>query len=463
MTDKPSEELIKKCKEEVQSALSSSIRHLFDDSSSGGEFYAHIVMQMVRHYDDPRIPTAAVSVSNKINLYVNSYFFVHELVKDLNPKTQKDQIQARRAAVIKHEILHCIFQHMLRGKDFGNPKLANIAADLVVNSCIDKSILNCGLFPEDFNLPKDKTLDWYYTNFPVEENPLCSDPSGHDKQHSKGSSDGKDSSSDRDNSVGDDGGEGEEGDHSHSATDSNGKCKVCGGVRTLDSHDIWGKDGNEENMSQSMKESLIKDAINQASQTIVHTGNLPAVIQQEVELAKKKAVVPWQLLLKQFVSKVSAGLLTQTKKRKSRRYRTRPGTRITPKLKLLVAVDVSGSVQDNEYQMFFDEINAIAKNVGEIEVVEFDAAICSVYKFKHTQRTVTRSGCGGNDLRPMFEWLEPRKDKYDGIIWFTDGYFCGYPPPKRYKIPSIWVLNPAGTDVDLKTYRVVKLPNKEVS
>ena len=294
----PSQELLDQCKKEVHRALSSAVKNLFDDESNGGDFYAHILMQMDRVFDDPRIPTAAVSITNKINLYVNSYFFVHLLAQevkdehgkilqsalDLSKPSDQKLLQQRRAAVIKHETLHCILHHMSRGADFGNPMLANIAADLVVNSCIEKDIMGEQfLYPEKFNLPKDKSLDWYYTNYPIEDNPICENPTEHDKQWKQQSnqknqdnqqddqeqqnqqeSKGQGSSEGRDTQADDGDGDNNSNhsdNHDHeSSVDGQGKCKCCGGQRTFDNHNVWTEDG-ADHMSDAMKESLVNDAV----------------------------------------------------------------------------------------------------------------------------------------------------------------------------------------------------------
>ena len=522
------QEEIDQCVAEGPRALSRAIRALFDDDDRGGDFYAHIVAQMVRHYDDPRIPTAAVSVTNKLNLYINSVFFIRGLGWDLDFSTtstqkikQRDEVMLeRQVAVIKHELLHCIFMHMFRGQDYGNPKLANVAADLVVNSCIDDGLLPVGLFPADFGLPKDKTMDWYYSNYPIEDHPLCEDPSGHDKQWQKqqGSpgdqdeGDGDDGEEDEDGNSpgGEDGeggdqpgegdgqGEGEDGDgngsgegegdgegegegegsssgsssgsgsgsghgngngkapHNH-AVGADGKCKVCKGTRPFDAHDVWGKDGGEH-MSEAMKESLIKDAVNQASEGTKNAGTLPSAVQQAIALAKKKPQIPWQILLKQFVSRLANGELRSTKKRRSKRYGTRPGNKINPKLKLCVLVDVSGSISDREYEIFLNEIFAITKHIGTVDVVEWDVKVQGVRQIKGYKPDITRYGRGGTDPREALQWANDRKHKYDGAICFSDGYFC-VDVNNPIRIPMMFVITSDGTDshLDKRKHRVIRL------
>jgi predicted metal-dependent peptidase len=518
----PTKEFLAECRSKVNIALMSSIKFLFDDDANGGDFYAHIMMSMDRIIDDPRIPTAAVSVSNKINLYINSYFFVHELANGLDPKSESDKkkLVARRAAVIKHEILHTIFHHLSRGKDFGNKMLANIAADLVVNSNIDKDLLGkIGLFPENFKLPKDQTLQWYYENYPIEDNPICQDPNGHDKQHQqkqkaqgqgqqskeekgegKEKGDGKGEGKEKEDGKGQGKGKGEKGekgqgggqgdpsqdhehgeggepcdhegcDHNHDqqdqqdssgghAVDGNGNCTECNGKRTMDNHGVWDSDGGEH-ISDSMKEGLVNDALRSASDATKNAGRLPKSIQDMIALAKKKPQIPWQMLLKQFVSKLSNGQLKHTKKRISKRFKSRPGIKIKPKLKFAVCVDVSGSISDREYTIFLNEIFAIARHSGEVDVIEWDTKVQGQYKITGYKPNITRHGQGGTDPTEAIHWVNDRKQQYDGCIWFTDGHLYIDELKLPLRIPSLWVITADGSTEAVKNYRKIKLPKAE--
>lgn len=489
----PTPEKLKECRQQVELALSTSIKYLFDSDDDGGEFYTHVLMQCDRIIDDPRIPTAAVSVSGKITLYINSYFFVSVLAEGLNLKSDADRrrLAARRAAVLKHEMLHLIFHHCMRSKDFGNPMLSNIAADLVVNSNIDKNIMGDEfLYPEKFSLPKDQTLDWYYTNFPIEQNPICENPTGHDKQYSqqngqKNKSPSSDSGGgedknkqDKDSSDGDksdqedkqagcekaDHGDcdhdHEESEHDH-AVDENGNCKVCGGVRPFDNHSVWSEDSGE-NISESMKESLVKDAINRAANATKNIGRLPAAIQQQISLAKSKPQIPWQTILRQFVAKLSNSELHNTKKKISRRFKIRPGIRLKQKLKLAVAVDVSGSIGDEEYKTFLNEIFAIAKNTGDITVIEWDTQVQGHYKIKGYKPNITRHGSGGTDPSEAIKWVNDRKNSVDGCIFFTDGFLMEEDLKQKIRVPCLWVISADGSTDSIKGYRKLKLPKKAV-
>ena len=473
-------ELVKNCKDKIELTVGSAIKYLFDEENSGKDFYAHLLMQMDRIYDDPRIPTAAVSVTNKITLYINSKFFVHTLAQSLEldakviasmdekkfSEAEKVKLRLARASVIEHEVLHVLFQHIMRGQDYSNHQLGNIAADLVVNSNLVYNSIPGVLYPQDFKLPKDETMDYYYKNFPIDNSPICQSPQQHDQdfkdgkgQEGKGQGKG-DKGKGKD--KGDGGGEGKdkgegsgqgEG-HAHGA---DGKCKVCGGVRSFDNHDIWSSDGGDH-VSDAMKDSLIKDAINRAASATKNAGNLPQSVQAVISVAKQKAQVPWQVILRQFVSKLSNSDLHHTKKRLSKRFHTRPGIKLKPKLKLGVGMDVSGSISEDEYKTFLNEIFAIAKHLGEVEIVEWDTKVQGHYKIKGYKPNITRSGAGGTDPTEAIKWFNDRKNQFDGLIMFTDGHLFS-DVGKIVRLPCLWVVTADGSMDSIKDQkRKLKLP-----
>ena len=62
-------------------------------------------------------------------------------------------------------------------------------------------------------------------------------------------------------------------------------------------------------------------------------------------------------------------------KRISKRYGTRPGIKIKRYQRLAVAVDTSGSIKENDFVIFFNEIHSMWKQGAEIVVLECDAEV----------------------------------------------------------------------------------------
>ena len=116
-------------------------------------FYGLFLIGINKQYSE-RIPTAGVSKQGiGMQLTINPQFY-SELSED------------HRFGLIKHELLHIAFGHLLLRDLYSNHKLFNIAADLEINQYILESKLPEGglllsSFPE-LNLPKKAGTKKYY-------------------------------------------------------------------------------------------------------------------------------------------------------------------------------------------------------------------------------------------------------------------------------------------------------------
>ena len=91
--------------------------------------------------------------------------------------------------------------------------------------------------------------------------------------------------------------------------------------------------------------------------------------------------------------------------------------------KLLVAVDVSGSISDKELSKFFSIINRFFKyGIKDIDVIQFDFNITApIMNLKKVKKSIKITGRGGTSFQPPIDYYTAHKE-YDGLIIFTDGY-----------------------------------------
>jgi predicted metal-dependent peptidase len=131
-------------------------------------------------------------------------------------------------------------------------------------------------------------------------------------------------------------------------------------------------------------------------------------------------------------------------KRISKRYGTRPGTRIKRYSKLAIALDTSGSVDDDTLSTFFSEIHSIWKHGAEVVIIECDAEVQQTYPYRgQTPQDV--AGRGGTAFDPVFEHLnQNRQQQFDGCIYLTDGW--ADTPEVRPPCKVLWVICADGTD-----------------
>ena len=131
---------------------------------------------------------------------------------------------------------------------------------------------------------------------------------------------------------------------------------------------------------------------------------------------------------KKVLSSFRASILSQnrelTKTRPNRRYGFDfMGSHYKFTTKLLVAVDVSGSISDKELSKFFSIINRFFKyGIKDIDVIQFDFNITApIMNLKKAKKSIKVTGRGGTSFQPPIDYYTTHKE-YDGLIIFTDGY-----------------------------------------
>lgn len=391
-------------------------------------FYAHLLSGIVRNYTD-EISTAAVGLKDgKANLFINEQFFLKELTTF-----------SSRVAVIKHETLHLLFKHLFRMdlKQY-NLKVFNIAADIVVNQYIGnwdlpKSAVTLSSFP-DLNLVKDESVEWYYKKITdlkteIEKSKKNKNNSSVDTDYSSLSSPLSASSLERILIS-----------ESHS------------------NHSMWGICDSSNNVisAETDLDRLIIQAKDRTS--IKDYGNIPLELQTliNVIIDKRNPKINWKRALKIFSSSSRKTKVNYTIKKISKRYGTRPGTKIRRYQKLAVAIDTSGSIETNDFDLFFSEIHSMWNNGAEIEIIECDAAVQRCYNYNGKTPKYIQGG-GGTSFDPVFKYInKERFKKYDGCIYLTDGY--APEPTVKPNCKVFWIITPDGLVGDhLKFGRIVKI------
>jgi len=350
-------------------------------------FYGHILQQLTKVYTGHGIPTMGVGKrvdDMLIKLYINQDF----VQKIWDEADSEDVAWQQLLGVLEHEVLHIILDHLtLR---FSDKTRGAVAVDLSVNSYINRNNLPpSGQFAEDYSMETKKSAMWYYQNLQDNEE--------FKKRCAQGQFGAEGMMSD-----------------------------------AVNSHEMW-----EDAAKDPLMKEFVKDIIKKSHDLCNNEyGSIPGEIigQVDILLQKKKAIIPWNKVLRNFAASACESNLDYTMKKISRRFGTRPGTRKEDVLNLAVAVDTSGSICDDQLKLFFNEIKWIWKNGANITVYEADMAICHTYKFKGKFNGNVH-GRGGTDLEPV---LIETEGKYDGLIYFTDFYAPHI--EKKYRIPTLWVL-----------------------
>jgi predicted metal-dependent peptidase len=122
---------------------------------------------------------------------------------------------------------------------------------------------------------------------------------------------------------------------------------------------------------------------------------------------------------------------------------------------IVVGVDTSGSIGEEELEQFAGEISAISDEASPeaIYVVYCDATVQSSQQFGPSEAIdLEPKGGGGTDFRPVFEWVDANHVAPVCLIYLTDLCCHSFPPIPEY--PVLWVTGSRRTAPFGETVRI---------
>lgn len=248
-------------------------------------------------------------------------------------------------------------------------------------------------------------------------------------------------------------GQGGCGGHGHEHGESCGggggdqHCPTCEGggdgwLDSFDNHAGWDNvpDEQREYINARVR-NIVEKAVNKADQHSDGWGNIPAEMREGIRRSVSN-IVNWRSVLKQFVGHMIKGNRSTSIKRINRRYPyVHPGIQKGYTARLLIAIDMSGSVDNKMLEMFFAELGSLTKKVS-VDILPFDcyADVKEVYTWKKGQAmSAQRTRIGGTDFNaPTNIVNDPQnRGRWDGMLIFTDGEA---PAPMSSRVKRGWVL-----------------------
>lgn len=182
--------------------------------------------------------------------------------------------------------------------------------------------------------------------------------------------------------------------------------------------------------------SMMQSAIKQAGKQ----GEIDGSLKIQLDRAYSENEVDWKAVFKRFL--IGRGRLDNRKsyKKESRRYQDFPGNKKSIGLKCLLAIDQSGSIQDNQVLAFYNELMEINKiTAAQIYVTEFDTTCTTPILLQNYVKQQKRMKNGGTDFEPIFQLADNMKIEF--VVVFTDGDGTA-PPSVNQKV--LWVLTEGG-------------------
>ena len=202
----------------------------------------------------------------------------------------------------------------------------------------------------------------------------------------------------------------------------------------------YGATGLWEENDIAMEElnSLIKDYAARGEKS---WGSLEGHLKDQI-LASLNAKIDYRKVLKNFRASILSEKKHSTRFKPSRRFGFEyMGSKREFTTKLLLAIDTSGSITNQNLKNFYGVINKFFKyGIESIDVLNFDCELQGEpVSFKKRQTTFNISGRGGTDFQPVFDYAKDHPE-YDGVIILTDGY-ANHPQKKSgTKAKFVWVL-----------------------
>ena len=224
-------------------------------------------------------------------------------------------------------------------------------------------------------------------------------------------------------------------------------------------HDMWQEsDEFDEKTLREFAEKVIN-----ASQK----GTIPSQVESLIaNLKNSQGEIPWNIMLKKLMGTVESNkkkTITRRNRRQPNRLDLRGEIR-NHKSEIAVAIDISGSISNEEFKQAIKEVLSIVKNYNhEITIIECDKEVKRVYKAKSVRDIKKRLTSGGaTKFTPVFEYAN--NTKCNLLIYFTDGKGERKLEvvPRGYR--TLWVISGRGDELSLdESYGPVKkLSNVEV-
>ena len=245
--------------------------------------------------------------------------------------------------------------------------------------------------PQDFNLKRGMSFEWYAREIEKQQDSSSSDDSDDPENESP-----------------------------------NGGVGTGNSDKHRDLAELWDED--------DMTVQLINGIISSTKQW----GSIPGDL-AELLTSSLRAKINWRNIFAGFRASIISSKRKLTRMRPNRRTGfDNMGSVRRFDTKLLVAVDVSGSISTESLQYFYGVINsAFRYGFESIDVIQFDHGIRAVHNLKKVVKDVAILGRGGTSFQEPIDYAH--ENGYDGLVMLTDGYAPPPTIPDGFKTGLLWV------------------------
>lgn len=357
-------------------------------------FFGNLATRMQLINADDWCPTAA---TDGRRFYYNSVFINTLPLKQLE-------------FLVGHEVLHAVYDHMGR-RNNRDPKLWNIADDYCVNwDLVEQRVgekIPISLYDSKYKgMSAEEVYDHLYENADkIDINKLAQQILD---EHLDGDQDG----------------------------DSDGDSK---------------KDGNGRPKLSEEERKAIRDEIKEAVLAAAQAsgaGNIPGGVKRMIK-DLTEPVMNWRELLQQQIeSTIKSDFTWQRPSRRGWHMdAVMPGMKPGEQIDVVIGIDTSGSISDNDLKVFLSEIKGIMESYDEyrIHVIGWDTEVHNTEVFTSDNigniEEFEPGGGGGTDPHCVWRWLEDNQVEPKKLIMFTDFCFFGWSPEEvEQYCDTVWII-----------------------
>ena len=186
------------------------------------------------------------------------------------------------------------------------------------------------------------------------------------------------------------------------------------------------------------EDELTVQMINEVISTTKSWGSLGGNFAELLQ-ASLKAKINWRNIFAGFRASIISSKRKLTRMKPNRRTGfDNMGSVRRFDTKLLVAVDVSGSISTESLKYFYGVINsAFRYGFESIDVIQFDCGVRAVHNLKKVIKDVAIVGRGGTSFQEPIDYAH--ENGYDGLVVLTDGYAPEPTIPDGFKTGILWV------------------------
>jgi predicted metal-dependent peptidase len=225
-------------------------------------------------------------------------------------------------------------------------------------------------------------------------------------------------------------------------TPQNGSGSLPDGQEPFDAHD-W--EGAQE-MTADEQRDLAREIDEAVRQGALVAGKMGSGGDRDLE-ALLEPQVDWREVLREFVQTTCTGSDYSTYRRPNRRYLSSgiymPSGVSEQVGELVVAIDTSGSIGQEEITAFLSEVKAICDTVhpDKVRLLYWDTQICCDETYEtHELDTLVQStkpkGGGGTDVECVTEYIREESINAQACIVITDGeLYSGW---GQWTMPVLW-------------------------